>query len=193
MTTRNTQNNESFEHTSEQAARLVGQFVSMANSFGQSFRESINNAAESGDSASQNNRSEAIRNAGQRVRKMREAAGYSAADFAAALRSPSASADRISAFEDGLTSFPREWLARAAEVLKPDDPLAFYELFRDCYPDAERTPDTAESVTTRTEQLQAIFANDTDIDSLSEAQFDALRDLLEQHYIAAKKLLNAGR
>jgi transcriptional regulator with XRE-family HTH domain len=183
MNSKKVESGDSFERSSEQAARLVGQFVNMANSFGQSVRESMNTAV---SEHAQHN--DALKQAGSYVRRMRTAAGYSVEDFAEAMGAGRAFGDNITKAENGEAPFPREWLEKAATVLGAKDPVEFYSNFRDCYP--EEKPQT-DGNRTRAQQLAALFEDDTALAHLTDAQFTALLQAVQQHYRSARDLIDS--
>ena len=181
MTKRYTDSADTFERSSEQAAKLVGQFVSMANNFGQSVRESMNASTDA-----TGNKANKLNEAGNYVRTMRTAAGYSIEDFATAMGVSREQASRkLNDAENGIAPFPREWLAKAAETLGAD-PLEFYTRFQGCYPE-----ENSVSEKPRAAQLAEIFETDSTLNDLSDDQFDALLSAVQQHYTSARRLVEA--
>lgn len=181
MTAKNTGSGDRYERSGEQAAKLVGQFVSMANHFGQSFKQSMNATSSGADQAAGDD--DNLQRAGRYVRKMRAAAGFSVDDFAQAMGIELAQArSKIEDAENGLAPLPREWLAKAADALRVEDPLDFYSHFNGCYPEPEP------AAVPRAQQLAALF-DDSTLDDLSPEQFDALLDAMRQSYQSARQLL----
>ncbi len=185
MTSKNNESGDNFERSSEQAAKLVGQFVNMASSFGQSVRESMNAAVSDSATAKQQ---EALKQAGGYVRRMRTAAGYSVEDFAEAMGAGRAFSDKITGAENGDIPFPREWLDKAAAALGAKDPVEFYSNFRDCYPQPETQSTDNRS---RRQQLCDVFEEDSTLEQLSDAQFAVLLSAIKQHYQSARQLIDS--
>jgi len=148
MNSRHNSDQQKYKDAGEQAAHVIGEFMSIANDFSRRFgagfsehnpanddtsRESTggscNTRSKSADSTSHNasdhgqsshrpyNAAEGFQQAGEYLREMREAAGYSIDGFAKAMNRQNA-ATKIESVEAGRDVFPKDWLDQISTLLK---------------------------------------------------------------------------
>lgn len=227
---------EQFEKAGEQAAQVLGRFMSVATEFANQFghqgdREDDLNAPHknraSHKSEPSTNRersgaheqwtrenSETLRDAGEHLQKMREAAGYTLDSFSRALEKEFSDKNidtvevvgRVAAAEAGREALPIDWLNQVSSLLRSGDAARFFEKLQQSYPapaskDHAKNDDCAPDNSTadssvyssaasgRVSRFSAIFEGDAELDSLTEAQFESLLGFVEKSYRDAKELI----
>ena len=223
MNSRHNSDQQKYKDAGEQAARVIGEFMSLANDFsrrfGSGFSErnpanddtqrnrygefgnnySTTDRSTAGDSAS-DNRSEGFQQAGEYLRELREAAGYSIDGFAQAMNRQNA-ASKIESVEAGRDAFPTDWLEQISTLLKQNEPGEFFDKLRSLYDAEPAESDSANSthhaeashktsavVSKRREKLNEIFSDDT-LEDLSDSQFEELSGFIKTNYHAALQLV----
>ena len=226
-----------YTNAGEQAAQFIGEFMSIANDFsrrfGDSFSESNPANEPSNDDPSRESRgrtcntrskttdsadggtanhtthsaAEGFQQAGEYLREMREAAGYSIDGFAKAMNRQNA-VTKIESVEAGREEFPNDWLDQISALLKQNDPMEFFDKLRSLYDveqSAEESPDNVHGAndqeqshhtsrpvsavaSKRREKLNEIFTDDT-LEGLSESQFEELSEFIKTNYHAALQLV----
>lgn len=141
--------------------------------------------------------------AGEYLREMREAAGYTIEGFAKAMNRNKA-AEKIISVEAGYETFPKDWLDQISSLLQQQDPLAFFEKLRSLYDlDEQRTAatstaeydtaantvsPTASVASVRRQRLAGIFTDES-LENLSDSEFEELAGFIETNYQAAIQLV----
>lgn len=245
MDSRHTSDQQKFKDAGEQAARVIGEFMSLANDFSKRFEngfcdpesvrenrahdrgvyENTGSASADNSSADRSNThgyrntdrantgwayaddiADEFRNAGEYLRELREAAGYTVDSFAQAMNRHNA-AQKIKSVEAGREVFPNDWLDQISALLKQNDPAEFFDKLRNLYePDNmhgrkdqhnrdygessnDGKPQTAYAVASaRREKLNEIFTDET-LSSLSDSQFEELSEFIKTNYQAALQLV----
>ncbi len=151
-----------YTEAGEQAAQIIGEFVSMAGEFSRRIEENFGasandhrhpshashqanpgqdqpdpshlNHGRSKDSRS----SDSWTHAGDYLRELREAAGLTIEGFADALNQRDA-ANTIKGIESGRVEFPTQWLDKAAEILKQGNPAEFFDTLKNCYDQSQNS------------------------------------------------------
>ena len=219
-----------YKDAGEQAARVVSEFMSIANDFSRRFGsgfsehnpandDSSHNSycgsrtrsttagsadASSGtdsttDNSAQYNAAEQFKQAGEYLRELREAAGYSIDGFAEAMNRQNA-ATKIKSVEAGHDVFPNAWLDQISALLKQNDPAEFFDKLRNLYDDTEHSVEkpvdntatdhqAASSLASgRREKLNEIFTDES-LEGLSDSQFEELSAFIKSNYQAALQLV----
>ncbi len=209
-------NNQRYTDAGEQAARVIGEFISMATEFSRKLDDGINSATKAkysepengGHSAASTEENHAhehieehfneqMQKAGEYLRELREAAGYTIDGFAKAMNRENASST-VEAAEAGREVFPQEWFDQAVAVLQHRDPLEFFDKLRKCYEPASEEPSACsdkvsgvtDKITARREKLHALFANNQDLADLTDSQFEELASFMQANFDAALQLVS---
>ncbi len=223
-----------FTEAGEQAARVIGEFMSFANEFSKRLDGGFDTVA-SGNSESRQRHSsrkpfdkntrdesgrqadyeksdhryqsdEAWKEAGDYLRELREAAGYTIDGFARAMNRQDARTT-VEAAEAGREVFPDEWFDQAVEVLRHRDPLEFFDRLRGLYEPVAATADEQVAIRTqgpvdkqpdqqrdkRRQTLSAIFSDDETLAQLTDSQFEDLAGFMQSNYQAALELVRNKR
>lgn len=209
MTNRESYNREQLEKAGEQAAQVLGRFMSIATEFSNEFnRKNDPDRKWSGDTDSKkpaSGNADVFREAGEELQKMREAAGYTLDSFAEALKREMNRPDidesdvvvKVEAAESGQEPLPGDWLSQVATLLGSGDPLQFFERLQK---GVERHSSASSSdqnnvqqsdviQAKRVEKFSALFENDSELATCSDEQFEKLLSFVEKNYHEAKNLL----
>ncbi len=231
MNSRHYSDKQKYKEAGEQAARVIGEFMSIANDlsrkFGDGSPEHIpandntvhKSYSESGnvDSTSNHRNTDDVHNsatdefqqAGEYLRELREAAGYSIDGFARAMNRQNA-ANKIESVEAGHDVFPNDWLDQISALLKQNDPMGFFDKLRSLYDANNSSEESADSnsrdqfrnkasddydsrvassvTSSRRAKLNEIFTDET-LEDLSDEQFEELSDFIKTNYLAALQLV----
>jgi len=239
MDSRHTSDQQKFKDAGEQAARVIGEFMSLANDFSKRFengfcdpestrangaREKYGDHRNPGNSSANNSNAygaearearaeraandiaDEFQNAGDYLRELREAAGYTVDSFARAMNRHNAT-QKIKSVEAGREVFPNDWLDQISALLKQNDPTEFFDKLRNLYEPEhahdheeqhkrnnsdsfnEGKPQSAYAIASaRREKLNEIFTDET-LSSLSDNQFEELSDFIKTNYLAALQLV----
>jgi len=146
------------------------------------------------------------RRAGEYLRELCEAAGFTIDGFAASINRAGA-AETIRSVEGGRDVFPREWIHQVSALLKQNDPLEFVASLRSLYDQEYRAAnDSADKnseagvkvlsenvvVQQRKQKLGDIFTDDQ-IESLSDEQFEELYNFVAMNYQSAISLIGNNK
>ena len=223
MNSRHNSDQQKYRDAGEQAAHVIGEFMSIANDFSRrfgggfpepgpaneeshkSYRGSHDADSTTTDSTSDDrttyNAADGIQQAGEYLRELREAAGYSIDGFAQAMNRQNA-ATKIESVEAGRDVFPKDWLEQISALLKQNDPIEFIDKLRKLY-DVEQSAGepTDNSVNDRggdhglhaasnrrRDKLNEIFTDDT-LEGLTDSQFEELSGFIKTNYLAALQLV----
>ncbi len=208
MANRETYNREQFEKAGEQAAQVLGRFVSLAAELSNEFTRKADNdfqqSKEAEDQKSDAGNVDILREAGEELQKMREAAGYTLDSFAAALKTEINRTDiddsdvvvKVEAAESGREPLPRDWLSQVAALLNSRDPKQFADRTQRSHDahDASGGNFSSESQgesmqAVRARKFSAIFEGDDDLTDCTEDQFNKLLGFVEKNYLEAKNLV----
>ena len=190
MNTRNTSDDqEKFKEAGEQAARVLGEFVSMANEFSRRFEKDFDSRADSRSQQTQDRSS------------TQDNDGYKATDYLNELGDAASSA--IGGFANGFRALETgnddrrewggqrsaEWLDQAAELLKQKSPAEFFDKLKGYgeHASAERQGESVHSA--RQEKLHKIFSDRAELEALTEDQFEELHEFMQANYKAALHLV----
>lgn len=243
MNARNS-NQQKFSDAGEQAGRVISEFISLADDFSKRFEKEFSATSQScrasrgdtdfasntaGGEAHQRSEYENTsgsqesanlenewRNAGEYLRELREAAGYTVDGFARAMNRQGA-ARKIKSVEEGRELFPEDWLDQMSALLKQNDPMEFFERLRGLYEPSDTvepsdisavnsTHDTSPAkpvaagaakpgatsssvVRKRRAKLQSLF-NDDQLHELSDRQFEELLAFVETNFQSALQLVS---
>jgi len=205
MNSRHDSDQQRYSQAGEQAARFINELVSIAGEFSKKFDPDFNRSGDVSDtvsSASKEYRSsggsadewqkDEWNRAGEYLREMREAGGYTIDGFARAINRHDAERT-IEAAEAGAEIFPTHWLQQASELLKQSDPNEFLDKLRNCYADDRQTHYGADKVndvqSSRQQQLASVFSDSDALEGLTESQFEQLRGFMQSNYQSALKLV----
>lgn len=207
MTNRESYNREQFERAGEQAAHVLGRFMSIASGLSAEFNRNTDSSADGQYKPDQSaDGNDVLREAGEQLQKMREAAGYTLDSFANALKSEIDQPDiaavdvvtKVKAAESGKEPLPNDWLSQMSTLLG-GDPVQFFEQLRNSDRAEASTKASAvgDSVPTsqqstgsqRAKQFSALFENDADLESCTDEQFEKLLGFVEKNYKEAKNLV----
>ncbi len=215
-----------YTEAGEQAARVIGEFMSFANEFSKKLDSVASGGSEAGErhatsrqdgghahtgSASEDesrrqprhegghNRYQADvawREAGDYLRELREAAGFTIDGFAKAMNREDARST-VEAAEAGREVFPKDWFDQAVEVLRHRDPLEFFDRLRALYEpgqgsgsaDVQGNIRAQDPAVLRRQKLSAIFSDDETLAQLSDSQFEDLAGFMQSNYQAALQLV----
>ena len=160
MNSRHDSDQQKYKDAGEQAARVIGEFMSIANDFSRKFGGGFSehnpandntvhkshNESCSADSTSKhrgtdNTHSSAtdeFQRAGEYLHELREAARYSIDGFARAMNRQNAtnkieSVESVESVEAGRDTFPNDWLDQISALLKQNDPMEFFDKLRSLY------------------------------------------------------------
>jgi len=134
MNSRHNSDQQKYKDAGEQAAHVIGEFMSIANDFSRRFGGGFpepgpaneeshksyrgsHDADSTSDDRATYNAAEGIQQAGEYLRELREAAGYSIDGFAQAMNRQNA-ATKIESVEAGRDVFPKDWLEQISALLK---------------------------------------------------------------------------
>jgi hypothetical protein len=174
---------EKFERAGAEAAEVLGRFFHLASELGREFNPNRPvHTAPSGEPTA-----EELRNIGDQLRQFRESAGYTLEGFASALEGQlnhGSVADRINAVERGEAELPVHWARSVASVLKNCEIESLFTHSQQSAATAAAPQGLGRAAT-----LMQVFADDPDLDQLSEADFEKLRAHLESAYLSAKALI----
>lgn len=209
MTNRESYNRDQFEKAGEQAAQVLGRFLSIATEFSNEFNRKgepdFKRHAE--DKKSGNGNADILREAGEELQKMRETAGYTLDSFAQALKKEmnrsdideSEVVDKVEAAESGQGPLPGDWLKQVAELLNSGDPQQFFDRMQKGNASHQNSVQSGrdQSSVDQSELLQsqrlkkfaAVFENDDELAACTDEQFEKLLGFVEKNYKEAKNLL----
>ena len=165
MNSRHHSDQQKYKDAGEQAARVVGEFMSIANDFSRRFSSGFSEPNPANDDKAHNhysesrnsnnrtqyNATEEFKQAGEYLRELREAAGYSIDGFAQAMNRQNA-ANKIESVEAGRDVFPNDWLDQISALLKQNDPMEFFDKLRSLYETEQRETEQRETEQRDTEQ-----------------------------------------
>lgn len=223
MSKNESDNREQFEKAGEQAGQLFGRFMTVATEIANEFnsaRQEKSAQQDPGDVHQQSNDAgaDALREAGEHLRNMREAAGYTLDSFASALekeinkqQDDVAVVSKVEAAESGREALPLDWLNQVSMLLSNGDPVRFFEKLQRSYvsvnPDhhADANSHTAakpaaqydeahvvpggQVVSERVRKFSLIFESDAGLEQLTQAQFEKLLEFMENSYRDGRKLI----
>ncbi len=223
MNTRNT-NNQRYKEAGEQAGRVINDFISIADELARRFADEIpatqkpaqksarHNAgvadpeysnADSSSGSAANDQEPEWQRAGEYLRELREAAGYTVDGFATAINRPGA-ARKMKTVEQGLETLPAEWLDQISALLKQQDPQAFTNKLCELYDvdeqDSVKTDSTDKTATADTTPagglllakrryaLAELFDGER-LEKLSDSEFERLLEFTRSSSDAALRLM----
>ena len=196
-----------FEKAGAQAAEVFGRFVNIAAGLSREFADakhgSRHGASEPGDTStgaehSHKNYSSdgdaVLREVGEQLRELREAANYTLDGFANALSSildgdlqSGKVARTIDAVESGREAPPGEWAQAFSSLLGSNDVGKLFDQLSGRH-DAE-SPANESQLTNRAKQLSEIFTTDPQLEDLSDEEFEKLSAFLNASYQQAKVMI----
>lgn len=180
MDSRHSSDQQKFKDAGEQAARVIGEFMAMANDFSKRFESGFSGQQapeyesryqRKGDETAyskskaeytgqnnnwhrQNQHTDDWQTAGEYLRELRETAGYTIDSFAKAMNRQNA-ASKIKSVEAGRDVFPNDWLDQISALLKQNDPMEFFEKLRSLYEQDVETSERAHTASSASDEDHA--------------------------------------
>ena len=207
MSNRDAYQKEQFEKAGEQAAQVFGRFMSIASEFAAEMGRHTQEHRSKSDADQSVDRSEFLRETGEQLRQMREAAGYTLDRFAETLQNEIDQPDlnradvcgKVKAVESGSEALPGDWVKQVAMLLSSRDSKQFFERLQECYEtngsavaaSNDEDADTPECpiLHRRAARFSEIFAEDSDLSECTEEEYEKLYRFIEKNYQEAKALL----
>ena len=207
MSNRDAYQEEQFEKAGVQAGLLLGRFMSMASDFATEMGRHTEQNVGNPDPDRHEDHSEILRETGEQLKKIREAAGFTLDRFAETLQKELNQPDinraevygRVDAAESGSEALPGDWVKQVSLLLSSSDSTHFFERLQQCYEnksgsraaanDEIKKPTKNALLQRRAERLAEIFADDNDLTACSEEDFEKLLSFVEKNYQQAKSLL----
>jgi ribosome-binding protein aMBF1 (putative translation factor) len=189
---------EQFEKAGAQAAEVLGRFVQFATDLSREFdtgRNSQNPSASDNPQSAANEADDILRDVGERLRELRETAGYTIDGFATALESVLENQrqhaepvkETIDAVETGRKAPPDEWAQAFSSLLGSNE---VKNLFEQLGVSSKATTAETSQVPSRADRLSAVFADDHTLNDLSEAEFEKLVDFMNASYRQARAMIS---
>jgi len=181
-----------FKEAGEQAARVLGEFVSIANDFSRRIEkefDSHRDAVRPSPSETQthsDSQSSNSHNATDYLHELSDAASSAMGGFANGFRTGNQDRGEWSGQRSA------EWMDQAAELLKQRNPADFFDTLKGyCEsPGAAQQDDSEQTrLSSRQEQLNQIFSDRAALDDLTESQFEELLEFMQSNYKAALQLV----
>ena len=126
------------------------------------------------------------------MRALRETAGYTVDSFAKAIEQEVEKVDvagKVRAVEQGAEPLPSEWLRPVGALLRGANvDQVLDELTRNTANTSAAEHDAGQSA--RSKMLSELFADDKELETLSDAQFEKLRLYVEGSYRQAKAMFS---
>jgi len=199
MNTDNTSDDrDKFKEAGEQAARVVGEFFTMAGEFSRRFEENFDQHRESANqhdhrrtTGYNDKRTEKLdedwRKAKDYLNNAGDAAGAALDGFASGIKKGSANdAGRRAGEWSGQRS--AEWMDQASDLLRQTNPADFFDKLKTyCEPTGEQTKTSATSA--RHEKLNELFSDQEALGALTDQQFEELFEFMQSNYQAALQLV----
>ena len=190
---------EQFEKAGAQAAEVLGRFVRFAADLSREFdsgRSSQNASPSDRATAASTEPDDMLREAGARLRELREAAGYTIDGFAAALESAldkerqhtGPVAQTIGAVEAGRKVPPGEWAQAFSSLLGSNEVKDLFDQLGVSSKAATSAGVTA--VPSRADRLSAVFTDDHTLNEMTAAEFEKLVDFMNASYRQARAMIS---
>ena len=207
MSNRDTYQKEQFEKAGVQAAQVLGRFMSIASEFATEMGRQSEEQRGQRDTEQHDPRSEVLRETGEQLKQMREAAGYTLDRFAETLQKELNQPDvdraevygKVKAAETGSEALPGDWVKQVSMLLSSRDSKQFFERLQQCYEFSggsvaasnDETEETIENpiLHQRASRFAEIFADDHDLSECTEEELEKLLRFVEKNYQEAKTLL----
>lgn len=201
----NQSSSEQFEKAGAQAAEVLGRFVNFAAELGREFGNGQNDqqtsrtadasSKKTGTTGTTGDAEEIIREVGERLRELRETAGYTIDGFANALEkelNAAPVAKTIDAVEAGRQAPPGEWVQAISTLLGSNEVKKLFEQLGVSAANTEPADATVKRSPTasRVGRLSAVFSDDQSLDALSDDEFEKLVEFMNSSYRQARVMIS---
>lgn len=208
---------EKFREAGEQAARVIGDFVSIAGDFSRRLEgdftrryrspdepaydeHEVNSEQQEAHARDEKNHQKAK----DTLHELSEAAGSAIDAFASGLKAER-STRRNSQHshdwpEERSGQGPVEWLDQISDLLKQGKAAEFFDRLKDSYepatnrstgqPDAHHKSESVNRLSHRQEKLNGLFSDQETLDALTDQQFDELLAFVKSNYQSALQLVS---
>lgn len=207
MSNRDAYQKEQFEKAGVQAAKVLGRFMSIASEFATEMGRHTEEQNDRPGAAQRDSRADMLRETGEQLRQMREAAGYTLDRFAETLQKELNEPElnrtevygKVKAAESGSEALPGDWVKQVSDLLSSRDSTQFFERLQQFYEYSaspvkasnDEVEELAENpiLQRRTARFTEVFTDDDELAEYTDEEFEKLLRFVKKNYHEARTLL----